>query len=240
MAISSTTNQTSQTNLNSSVSALYGTSSSSSTSSSTSSSAVEGASAQTDKFLKLLVAQMQNQDPMNPLDNAQVTSQMAQISTVEGIEKLNSTMGKFTDSVTSSRAAGMSNLIGQSVLTAGSSITRAAGQTVQAGVDLDKAATQVVVRLLDANGNEVDRKTFANVDQGTMSFSWTGEDSSGKAYGAGTYRMVATVTGDDTPKATLLNTQQVVGVTQSAESVMALLGNGNRVATDDIKGVLAN
>ena len=42
-----------------------------------------------DRFLKLLVTQMQNQDPLNPMDNAQITSQMAQISTVSGIEKLN-------------------------------------------------------------------------------------------------------------------------------------------------------
>lgn len=231
------TTSSTQTNVNSSVAALYGSTSSSSTTTATGSS-TENASAQTDKFLRLLVAQMQNQDPLNPLDNSQVTSQMAQISTVEGIEKLNSTMSKFTESVTSSRAAGMTNLIGQSVLTAGSSITRSATGTTQAGVDLDKAATQVVVRLLDANGSEVDRKTFSNVDAGTLSFGWTGSDSSGKSYGAGTYRMVATVEGEDSPKATLLNTQQVVGLTQSGDGVMALLSNGNRVSTDAIKGVL--
>ena len=57
--------------------------------SSPASSAAADATITSDRFLKLLVAQMQNQDPLNPMDNAQVTSQMAQINTVTGIDKLN-------------------------------------------------------------------------------------------------------------------------------------------------------
>ena len=58
-----------------------------------------GTGESSDRFLKLLVAQLKNQDPLNPLDNAQVTSQMAQISTVQGIEKLNGTMGAMLESM---------------------------------------------------------------------------------------------------------------------------------------------
>jgi len=54
--------------------------------------ATTSAADQQDRFMKLLVAQMKNQDPLNPMDNAQMTSQIAQINTVAGIEKLNTTM----------------------------------------------------------------------------------------------------------------------------------------------------
>ena len=67
----------------------------SSTSTGTGTTALTSAQAQTDRFLKLLVAQLNNQDPMNPMDNAQMTSQMAQISTVTGIETLS---GLFSES----------------------------------------------------------------------------------------------------------------------------------------------
>ena len=48
-----------------------------------------------DRFLKLLVTQMQNQDPLNPMDNAQVTTQLAQISTVSGVDKLNTSINQI-------------------------------------------------------------------------------------------------------------------------------------------------
>lgn len=203
-------------------------------------SKVKTAADTADQFLQLLVAQMKNQDPLNPLDNAAVTSQMAQISTVEGIEKLNSTMGKFTESATATKASNSSNLIGQNVMTAGKTITWGSDTTsVQAGVDIDAAASKVVVQLLNSGGVAVDSKTFTNQDAGTISFQWTGKDSSGVAYGAGNYTMRVTAMGDSTVNATTLTTSKVTGVTQGTNAVVAQLGNGTSVNTDDIKGVFA-
>src|SRR5574343_277071 len=72
--------------------AISGTNASGSASSANAlTSQTTSATEQSDRFLKLLVAQMSNQDPLNPMDNAQLTSQMAQISTVSGLEKLNTT-----------------------------------------------------------------------------------------------------------------------------------------------------
>src|SRR6476659_897494 len=72
-----------------------------------------------DRFLKLLVAQMQNQDPLNPMDNAQVTSQMAQINTVNGIEKLNTTVQGLSGHVVQMQALQGANLIGRDVIVPG-------------------------------------------------------------------------------------------------------------------------
>jgi len=72
-----------------------------------------------DRFLKLLVTQMKNQDPLNPLDNAQVTSQMAQLSTVTGIEKLNAALTTMSQSFASSQSLQAANMIGHGVLVPG-------------------------------------------------------------------------------------------------------------------------
>ena len=68
-----------------------------------------------DRFLKLLVAQMQNQDPLNPMDNAQVTSQMAQINTVSGIEKLNTTVPGLNSQFVQLQALQGATLVGRDV-----------------------------------------------------------------------------------------------------------------------------
>src|SRR5690606_21641258 len=70
-----------------------------------------------DRFMTLLVTQMKNQDPLNPMDNAQVTSQLAQLSTVTGIDKLNNTMEALIGSVQSSQSMQASSMIGRVVLT---------------------------------------------------------------------------------------------------------------------------
>src|SRR3989338_9648727 len=85
----------------------------------TTSTSAKATSEASDRFLKLLVTQMQNQDPLNPMDNAQVTSQMAQISTVTGIEKLNTTMGGVTDGFSQMQLLQGASLVGHQVLVEG-------------------------------------------------------------------------------------------------------------------------
>src|SRR5450830_1630898 len=82
---------------------------------------------QQDRFLKLLVAQMTHQDPMNPVDNAQMTSQIAQINTVTGIQQLNTTMQTMASQFSSMQLMQGGGLIGHEVLTAGNSMTIAKG-----------------------------------------------------------------------------------------------------------------
>src|SRR5262245_57095214 len=75
-----------------------------------------------DRFMTLLVTQMKNQDPMNPLDNAQVTSQLAQLSTVTGIDKLNSTLESLMGNYRTSQALEAVSMIGHGVLTPGAGV----------------------------------------------------------------------------------------------------------------------
>src|SRR5574343_963845 len=100
--------------------AISGTNASGSASSANAlSSQTTTATEQSDRFLKLLVAQMKNQDPLNPMDNAQMTSQMAQISTVSGLEKLNGTTAALGTQFTQLQAMQGAALVGHDVAVEG-------------------------------------------------------------------------------------------------------------------------
>jgi flagellar basal-body rod modification protein FlgD len=139
-----------------------------------------------DKFLNLLVAQLKNQDPLNPMDNAQVTSQLAQINTVDGIEKLNTTLQSLLGSYSTSQAMQASSLVGHDVVTSGNVMDLAGGSAV-AGFELDGAADQVSVTITAPNGQIVHQATLANMDAGVHTFQWDGMNDAGVASAAGRY-----------------------------------------------------
>ncbi len=142
---------------------------------------------QEDRFLKLLVAQMNNQDPLNPLDNAEVTSQMAQLSTVTGIEKLNATLESMGQ-LQSYQAAGM---IGHGVLAPGSFMTLASGVGV-AGFELPQTADSVTVKVFNSSGTLMRELDLGKQNAGSNLFSWDGKDDSGAAVADGNYTFTVT------------------------------------------------
>lgn len=162
---------------------------------------------QQDRFLKLLVTQMKNQDPLNPLDNAQVTTQMAQLSTVTGIEKLNATLEAFTRAQ-AFQAAGM---IGRYVLAPGDFVNLSGGAGA-AGFELDSAADSVKVKIFDAGGNLVRDVDLGAQESGVNVFQWDGTNNAGEAVAEGTYSftVLATQGGETVTSETL-----AVGAVQS-------------------------
>jgi flagellar basal-body rod modification protein FlgD len=111
---------------------------------------------QSNRFLKLLVAQMSNQDPLNPMDSAQVTSQMAQISTVQGVQTLNKTVSGLDTQFTQLQTMQGAALVGHDVATDGNTL-RVDPDTHKGdgGFELDSPATSVSVDVLNAAGTTV-------------------------------------------------------------------------------------
>ena len=130
------------------------------------------------RFLTLLVTQLKNQDPLNPLDNTEITSQLAQMSTVRGVEQLNTTLSSLVDSLADTQAMQAASLIGKTVLVPGSHLTLANG-SAYGGINLAKAAEQVVVSIVDASGNVVQTQNLGANEAGNLVFSWDGATSSG-------------------------------------------------------------
>ncbi len=139
-----------------------------------------------DRFLKLLVTQMRNQDPMNPMDNAQVTTQLAQISTVGGIDKLNSSISAMSSAMSATQNA---SLIGRTVVVASDLVRFGGTNPVTVGVELASAADKVDVTIVDAGGQTVRSMAFGALPQGTSTFEWDGRNNAGAKVAAGDYSL---------------------------------------------------
>src|SRR3954453_19541664 len=130
-----------------------------------------------DRFLKLLVAQMQNQDPLNPMDNAQVTSQMAQINTVSGIDKLNTTVQGLQSQFVQMQALQGATLVGHDVVVAGNKLdfSDGAGGVAASGIggfELTSPADAVKGEITTAAGRVVDTVQRGAATAGRHSFEW--------------------------------------------------------------------
>ncbi len=195
------------------------------------------AEAAQDRFMKLLVTQMKNQDPLNPLDNAQVTSQLAQLSTVTGIDKLNATLETMMSNAQNSQSLQASNLIGHAVLVAGDKV-HFDGSVGNFGIELPTAVDQMTITISDAAGNQLRQITTGKQNDGIIPLSWDGYTDSGTRVTNGDYKVtVSAKSGGNAATANLLSLEQVVSVSTSATGVKLNLSNANSVTTADIKQI---
>jgi flagellar basal-body rod modification protein FlgD len=145
-----------------------------------------------DRFLKLLVTQLKNQDPLNPMDNAQLTSQLAQISTVNGIQQLNTTMQSLSSSLLSSQSMQSAGLIGRVVLTDGNSVAYDGTNPGIGGAQLAQSADSVKVAIKGPSGNVVRQIDLGAQGSGFVPFQWDGLDDGGATVAAGIYSFAVT------------------------------------------------
>jgi flagellar basal-body rod modification protein FlgD len=176
------------------------------------------ASEQTDRFLKLLVTQMQNQDPLNPMDNAQITTQMAQISTVSGIDDLNKSIGTMTSTLFSSQSMQAASLIGKNVLVPGNTLALDAEGKTAGGLALAGAADKVSVNIKDAYGKVIDTVELGAQKPGRISFDWTSPKKTATGL---TFEIDATV------KGVKVDTQAMV-----SDVVRAVYADGGQLAVE--------
>lgn len=201
--------------------------------------------AETNKFLTLLVTQLKNQDPMNPLDNAQLTSQLAQLSTVTGVNKLNTTVESLQASYQKSEAMQAANIIGHGVLIAGKNVTLEKSASVL-GIDLATAADSVKLSIFDSTGKEVHTMDLGAKPAGTLPLLWNGETDTlgadGKpvvaADGAYTFAVTATRAGEKLTDAAALNLASVASVATNAKGVTLYVPGTGNVTMADIKQIL--
>jgi len=168
-----------------------------------------------DRFLKLLVAQMQNQDPLNPMDNAQVTSQMAQINTVNGIEKLNTTVQGLSGQFMQMQALQGATLVGRDVIVPGNRMDVADG-IGQGGFELTSAADAVRVEVLNAGGHVIDTLNLGAQTSGRHSFNW---DASRSGTDTNLRFRVTATSGSATLSSTALMRDRVSAVSTSGDTL---------------------
>jgi len=218
--------------------ALNGSTSSSGTGSTTSTNSNTDTSAQgiQNRFLTLLVTQLQAQDPMNPMDNSQITSQMAQISQVSGMQTLNSAMQSLVQAQTANQSLMAASMIGKQALVPGNALAMTSGSPVQGAVNLSGAASSYAVSIKDANGNVVDTLSVKNPSTGLNSFSWDGKDANGNQLPSGNYTFSAQATSSSTTAvtATPYANQAVSAVSWASGSPQLIMKDGSSVSLSGI------
>lgn len=161
------------------------------TSTSDSSSSSGMASLGADAFMKLMIAQMQNQDPTNPMDNSQFLAQLAQFSTTSGIQEMQKSFSDLAGSLQSYQALQASGLVGRAVLVTSDTAYLPDGGSVYGQTTLDSSTTQLRVGVYDSSGQLVRTLDLGTSAAGTVSFKWDGLDDSGNAAPGGTYTLKA-------------------------------------------------
>ncbi len=184
-----------------------------------------------DRFLKLLVAQMQNQDPLSPMDNAQVTSQMAQIQSVTGIEKLNSTVQGLSGQFMQMQALQGAQLIGREVIVPGNKMHMDNG-TGEGGFELSTAADSVKVEVLGPSGHVLDTLNLGAQSAGAHNFNWAAGNN---ATATGVTFRVTAMSGSTKLDVTTLMRDKVEAINTSGDSLTLELAQSGNVAYDKVK-----
>ncbi len=143
---------------------------------------------QTQNFLKLLIAQIKNQDPMSPMDASTMTAQMSQLNMVSSMGTMNTSMQAMLAQMQSANFLNQATLIGHSPMVAGSTINFS-GNEVILGANLSNALQGVVATIKDSSGNIVGSADLGNLNSGMTNFVFDGKDPNGTTMPNGIYQV---------------------------------------------------
>ncbi|MDP2694807.1 MAG: flagellar hook assembly protein FlgD [Gallionella sp.] len=191
-----------------------------------------------DRFLKLLVTQMKNQDPLNPMDNAEVTSQMAQLSTVTGIDQLNVTLQALSDSMVPNQTLQAATMIGHGVLVPGSGVDVLNGAGF-GGIDLAESVDKVEVAIYDQAGALVRNIQMGAQPVGLVNWQWDGRNDAGDIVADGSYTFAVNATqAGNAVDAMALQFGMVNSVTQDKQGVALRVGQLDGIALSQVRQIL--
>jgi flagellar basal-body rod modification protein FlgD len=201
----------------------------------TAAASATGTSAQetSDRFLKLLVAQLQNQDPMNPMDNAAVTTQMAQIQTVTGVSTLNSSIQSLGNQFGQMQALQSVSLVGRDVTVPGNKVNVADGKATM-NFDLSGAADTVKLEVLNGAGDVISTQDLGKLKSGMQSFAWDASKTTETTNLS--FRVTATNAGSEV-KTTTLTRDTVRAVNTSGATLQLELKNSGMVDYDQVRSL---
>ena len=192
-----------------------------------------------DEFLKLLIAQLKNQNPLSPAEGQEFASQLAQFSSVEQLTGINSSIQGSTEAdliltqaVNNTLAT---NFIGKEVTSLGNTVSLVSGDSPSISFSLSDYAADVTVKIYDEAGNLVRTLNAAGLDAGMQSLPWDGKDEDGNLLPGGNYRFEAEATGADDESLTVTElTKGIVSTIRYDNGQAVLIVNGKHVALADV------
>jgi flagellar basal-body rod modification protein FlgD len=190
------------------------------------------------EFMKLMLAQLKNQDPFKPMDPSEFLGQLAQFSTVTGIQNMESSLGTLSSSLRSAQVLGGVSLVGREVLAPATEMTLESGQTVRGAIDVPGGTSSLTVEVRDSSGQLV-RRFAANTSPGRNEFTWDGLTDAGVAVPAGNYRFeVLARVGDENLSLDPMLFSRVASVTiDPRDSSLVLNTNTGALSLKDVRRV---
>ena len=190
------------------------------------------------EFLTLFTAQLQNQNPLDPVKNEAFVAQLAQFSQLEALTGMQSTLDNFVNSMSSERMLGSASLIGKKVAVENTSFDYS-GQTESKGViSLPEGASGVGVQVINAsNGQVVRNLIFGPQTPGDFTFTWDGFDDGEALAADGPYRFVASaVVNDSTQDLPVSTVATIRAILRNAQdnSIQVEVDGGTTLALDDV------
>ena len=181
-----------------------------------------------DAFLKLMITQMNNQDPLEPQKNSEFVAQLAQFSSVEGLDKLNNTVEDMNQGFQSSQALQASSLVGRSVKVPAENAYLASGGYVAGTINLPYATSDLSMSIYNENGVLVGKELMGSNESGDITFVWDGKGDDGNTLPPGKYRFEAIANTSQGPQ------QLATDLSANVDSVTV---GGNGTLTLNIAGV---
>ena len=163
-----------------------------------------------EQFLELMMAQLKNQDPMEPMDNGEFLGQMAQFSTVTGIESMQESLENLTETYATSQTLQATQLVGQEVLVEDANIELNDSEVVNGTFELEAASGDVKLDITDAAGAIVQQLNLGPYGPGRHSFTWDGLDNEGNRAATGQYVANISAQKNDGYEAVTVLTSRVV------------------------------
>lgn len=186
-------------------------------------------------FLRMLTVQLQNQDPLNPMDNAAMTSQLAALNTVDGINKLNTTVAALVAQMQSANFMNLSASVGKTAL-AQSNQAYYAGQPISMAAKVDASVASLKAVIRGENGQIVSQYDFGATAAGVHDFIWDGKDDAGQSVAQGMYTVE--LTGTDAQGKTSYPTAyvgaMVASIGQDGSDLRVGLSDGRSILTTEI------
>jgi flagellar basal-body rod modification protein FlgD len=193
-----------------------------------------------DDFLKLLVTQLQNQDPLNPMDDKEFVAEMAQFTSLEQLTNIAAGIDTLAANSAQEQIFSAVSYMGKSILATGDSVSKSGTNVSKVYYTLTDAAKDVTVNIYDASGNIVQSLDYGAQAAGTYSVSWDGTDYNGSTVADGMYKITMAAV-DKNDQSILTDTQvtgEVVGVMRDTGTNYLVLSDGRKVDFLNVKEIV--
>jgi flagellar basal-body rod modification protein FlgD len=195
-----------------------------------------------EQFLKLLTTQLTHQDPLKPMENGEFLGQMAQFSTVSGIQDLQSSFKDFANSISSDQALQAASLVGRYVSAPSKQALLSAGGSVSGDFELPSSSSSVSIKIMDPQtGQSIRDIDLDSQASGTVPFAWDGLDNNGELVNPGIYSIAAQalIDGNNTALPTNIKSQvKSVTMGNSGNGLQVNLNGLGAVKFNEIKQIL--